>query len=326
MAKKLDISKEDLYGILGVSELATEKEITKSYRKQALKCHPDKNPDNPAAGELFHKLTQALEILTDAAARAAYDKILKAQKAAELRHKQYDSKRKKFKEDLEARERAVNEQKTDAAADARKLQAEIERLRKEGNRILQETQEQLRRDLEKMTTTTRVADDEDDGVEESHTAKIKAKWKVKKGEHRDEGYTKQELESIFSKYGEVLNIVVSIKKSGTAIIEYASPYAADRAVHNETGKSEFPLTLTWLLGQPADNVGNSCDAENYGKTQGMASENITSSIPPYNQGTFSGAATVDNKDFESIVIMKMRQAEERKRLIEQMKKDDEENG
>lgn len=76
-----DISKIDLYAVLGVSEDSTEKEIVKSYRKQALKCHPDKNPDNPDAAELFHKLSKALEVLTDAAARAAYDKIQKAKKS-----------------------------------------------------------------------------------------------------------------------------------------------------------------------------------------------------------------------------------------------------
>lgn len=311
MAKKLDLTKEDLYAILGVSENASEKEITKSYRKQALKCHPDKNPDNPAAGELFHRLTQALEILTDAAARAAYDKILKAKKAAELRHRQYDSKRKKFKEDLEARERLVSEEKEDAAAAARRLQAEIERLRKEGNKILQETQEQLRRDLEKKQS----ADDEADISDgDTNTAKIKAKWKIQKGATRDEGYTKEELESMFSKYGEVLNIVLSVKKSGTAIVEYASPYAANMAVENERGKPNFPLTLTWLSGQPpTDRTSQSGDTQ--------CSNGATST-----QATFSGPATVDNKDYESIVLMKMRQAEERKRLIEQMMKEDEENG
>jgi DnaJ family protein C protein 17 len=36
-----------------------------------LSCHPDKNPDNPKAAELFLQLTRALEILTDAAARVS---------------------------------------------------------------------------------------------------------------------------------------------------------------------------------------------------------------------------------------------------------------
>ena len=45
------------------------------YRKKALKCHPDKNPDDPNAANTFHVLSKALEILTDAPARAAYDKV-----------------------------------------------------------------------------------------------------------------------------------------------------------------------------------------------------------------------------------------------------------
>ncbi|XP_060559846.1 dnaJ homolog subfamily C member 17-like [Ruditapes philippinarum] len=325
MSKKLDITKEDLYGILDVDETATEKEITKSYRKQALKCHPDKNPDNPKAAELFHKLTQALDILTDAAAKAAYDKILKAKKAALLRQKHYDSKRKKFKEDLEARERAAGEQKVDSAADARKLQAEIERLRKDGNRILQETQEQLRKDLEEKLN--KAADDGDDDDDDCSTVKIKAKWKIRKGENRDEGYTKQELEDIFSKYGEVLNLVVSVKKSGTAIVEYSSPYTADLAVRNVKGKEDFPLTLSWLSGQPPEErLGNHNNEATDGGQKFASNTSVPTFSTPSQPYQFNGPASSDNKDFESVVLMKMRQAEERKRLIEQMEKEDEENG
>lgn len=134
MAK--DIYKQDLYSILEVAENATDKEIIRGYRKKALKCHPDKNPDNPKAAELFHELSKALEILTDTAARAAYDQTRKAKKAAEERNKVLDSKRKKFKEELEAREKTTLEQnlsqKTEAAE--KKLKQEIERLRKEGSR------------------------------------------------------------------------------------------------------------------------------------------------------------------------------------------------
>ena len=45
------------------------------FRKKALKCHPDKNPDDPKAAEAFHLLSKALEILTDTPARTAYDKV-----------------------------------------------------------------------------------------------------------------------------------------------------------------------------------------------------------------------------------------------------------
>lgn len=68
----------DLYKILDIDEEATDNDIRKAYKKRALKCHPDKNPDNPEAAAEFVRLTEALEVLLDAAARKAYDNFLKA--------------------------------------------------------------------------------------------------------------------------------------------------------------------------------------------------------------------------------------------------------
>jgi DnaJ homolog subfamily C member 17 len=93
---------KDLYKLLEISEDSTKEAITKAYRKKALKCHPDKNPDNPKAAEMFHLLTQTLQVLTDVAARGAYDRCRKATKATEERNSHLDAKRRKMKEDLEA--------------------------------------------------------------------------------------------------------------------------------------------------------------------------------------------------------------------------------
>ncbi|MEQ2316208.1 hypothetical protein AMECASPLE_030311 [Ameca splendens] len=98
--------------------------IKKAYRQKALTCHPDKNPDNPKAAELFHQLSQALEVLTDAAARAAYDKICAAKKQAEERNKKLDDKRKKIKLDLEARERRAEAQSQEEVRITRTLEEE----------------------------------------------------------------------------------------------------------------------------------------------------------------------------------------------------------
>lgn len=40
-------------------------QIKKSFRKKALDCHPDKNPDNPDAADQFDRLKKILEILLD---------------------------------------------------------------------------------------------------------------------------------------------------------------------------------------------------------------------------------------------------------------------
>ncbi len=67
------MAKKDYYEVLGVNRDASEEDIKKSYRKLAMKFHPDRNPDNPKAEEQFKEAKQAYEILSDAGKRAAYD-------------------------------------------------------------------------------------------------------------------------------------------------------------------------------------------------------------------------------------------------------------
>lgn len=65
---------KSLYDVLGVPEDASEEEIKKAFRKQAIKWHPDKNPDNAEeAEERFQEINNAYEIVSDNRKRALYD-------------------------------------------------------------------------------------------------------------------------------------------------------------------------------------------------------------------------------------------------------------
>jgi len=67
--------KEDYYEILGLSKNATAAEIKKAYRKRAIKYHPDKNPGDSEAEELFKKSAEAYEILSNPDKKAKYDQF-----------------------------------------------------------------------------------------------------------------------------------------------------------------------------------------------------------------------------------------------------------
>src|SRR5215467_12783293 len=68
-------SKQDYYGVLGVSRDSKADEIRKSYRKLARKYHPDLNPGDKAAEERFKKVQEAYDVLGDTKKRQMYDQF-----------------------------------------------------------------------------------------------------------------------------------------------------------------------------------------------------------------------------------------------------------
>jgi len=67
--------RRDFYEVLEVSRDASDEDIKRAYRKQALKYHPDRNPGDKAAEDKFKECSAAYQILSDPEKRAQYDRF-----------------------------------------------------------------------------------------------------------------------------------------------------------------------------------------------------------------------------------------------------------
>lgn len=66
---------KDYYKVLGVSKTASQEEIKKSYRKLAVKYHPDKNKGDKASEDKFKEISEAYNVLSDPEKRRQYDEL-----------------------------------------------------------------------------------------------------------------------------------------------------------------------------------------------------------------------------------------------------------
>ncbi len=64
----------DYYDILELSKDASQEDIKKAYRKQALKYHPDRNPGDKEAEKKFKEISEAYEVLSDEKKRQIYNR------------------------------------------------------------------------------------------------------------------------------------------------------------------------------------------------------------------------------------------------------------
>ncbi len=69
------MAKRDYYEVLGVGKNASADDIKRSYRRMAMKYHPDKNPGDKKAEANFKECAEAYEVLSDAEKRRRYDQF-----------------------------------------------------------------------------------------------------------------------------------------------------------------------------------------------------------------------------------------------------------
>ena len=70
---------DNYYKMLGIPENATQDEVKKGYRRMAMKYHPDKHGGSLVANEIFKKVKDAYDVLSDPKQRAMFDRQLSMQ-------------------------------------------------------------------------------------------------------------------------------------------------------------------------------------------------------------------------------------------------------
>ncbi|KAK3814460.1 MAG: hypothetical protein J3Q66DRAFT_37924 [Benniella sp.] len=346
---------KDWYTVLGVERTATTKEITKAYRKKALKYHPDKNP-SPSAEKIFEDVSKAYEVLGDPVTRAAFDNKVNIKVQAIERTERYDSARKKMKEDLERRESEFKQQQQAEKEAALKMQYEAERLKQETIKKEAEREAELMRQAEQMSEAAQAARKAaiDKEIRSLDTT-LRIKWKGKK-----HVFETDELSNIFKSYGEIDSCLS--KKQGSAVITFRSikgAYAAMKAFERRdkglevftiswaTGeepasvrsKATPPITTTTTAATPSTSV--STPRTHFGLQPAF---NVSTSTPyiPNSSSAFAGAAGASFNGFPSLVpsfaapstflddyeaatLAKLKNKDnERKRLAEEMMRQDQE--
>ncbi|KAJ8582230.1 DnaJ-domain-containing protein [Rhizopogon salebrosus TDB-379] len=131
------------YELLGISQAATEAEIRTAYRTRSLKVHPDRNRNDPNAAQKFHALTTASTLLLDPLRRLALDAQFRLQAAKKQRFAAYDNKRKTMVTELEEREQEFKRARMAKQQDKAAREGENDRIREEGRRLREQREKEL---------------------------------------------------------------------------------------------------------------------------------------------------------------------------------------
>ena len=326
----------DPYAVLGLAPgVLTDAEIKKAYRKKALVLHPDKRKDSEreVAQREFDALQKAYDILLDPQARKALEDLAKARAATQARFDAQDAKRRKMREDLERRERAAERGKTEEEEARERLQAELTRLRRDfasrkraydgevrpgGDGSVSGPGAAERRDenCASPAQTTRRGEDEKNKsasvVPEHLYRTVKVSWR-KDVSH----YPVAKLRELFSRRGDVVEDVVireGKKKKGSALVVFAEVAAAKRAAANVNGDRENPLVTTRAAVPPTGEE----SAKNAASGSAGSPRAARSSPAP----AAGSGGNVSNRDYESVVLDRMRRAQEKAKLIAAMEAED----
>ncbi|CEP15364.1 hypothetical protein [Parasitella parasitica] len=309
----------DYYQLLDIEITASTKDIKNAYRRKALKYNLYLiNIVSTALAVLFHALTQAQELLLDPKKRSEYDQRHRARQERVKKKHEMDSKRRHAQDELERREQEAKRAKTDQDQAKAEYEAQLAKLREEGAKRRQEDWVSTAEDSPLQEPALHA---------ETELGALKIKWKRKKYD-----FSEQDLLDMLNPIAEVDSLALSGKKKGSASVLFKSVVDA----YNVLTKKETHPTLSkfesigWLTGKPPSIVEKMTKAEEL-KQEARAALFSTNNRPTAATGrplfttgsqssffkrfnipsNFKGsfASKMSDDDYESITLMKMRQAE-----------------
>lgn len=238
----------DWYGILGVVIDATKEEIEKAARQLARKYHPDRNKTTEAP-QLFLNVQKAKDFLLDESKRRPYDesirKLSKRKEYDAQRSLNMDSKRKKMKEDLEARlgkaqknshsQPSTSKHSFPSKQERHDMEEEIRKLRKDGlSRMHAAGQSDDGPIADEMMGQNKPNSDSRD----SSLVQVKVKWKRGQQSHSDDS-----LCALFRPFGHIVEATLLQGKGNSAVLTFSSHLSAVAAVNAYKGSNALQVTL-----------------------------------------------------------------------------------
>lgn len=202
------VSDTDFYALLGVTFETSQRDIDRAWRQTALKYHPDKVGDDPAAKEKFHLAQIGYDLLSDPASKSLYDSARNVRIQREKKNNELQGRRRTMAQDLFSREGGLKRERDDGEDEEERLEMDIRRLADDGKRRRQEREDALRNEMQ--NAEQHEADDGgkfDSTVFTSQTRvseidrTVKIRWPLVDGQ--PSSIEPDQISNLFSKFGKI---------------------------------------------------------------------------------------------------------------------------
>lgn len=279
--KNYATSDTDFYDLLGITFETSQKDIDRAWRKTALKYHPDKVGNDPIAKEKFHLAQIGYDLLSDPVVKVLYDNTRNARLQRKRQNDLLEGRRRKMKDDLEAREKGFKREREEAEGDEEKLEKEIRRLAEDGKRRRKEREDALKREMQREERLPNGLERSDlpnhsspnggaalnrTGVSEIDRT-VKIRWLL---EQEGGAFIREsQIKDLFSKFGQIESADLLNPKMlklgqkphkkqliATCMVQYSSVVGAHAAVEdfpNQRGEGWARFdSVSWAANKPPD--------------------------------------------------------------------------